>query len=92
MTNRIGRSVSADDDQRAQRICCGTSASSIRPIFLSVTQMKSFTVTVKTTNNIYWMGWILGLLSLILKSLIKSLMPKAPVGASIRLLHSKGCC
>ena len=34
----------------------------------------------------------LGLLSLILKSLIKSLMPKAPVGASIRLLHSKGCC
>ena len=31
----------------------------------------------------------LGLLSLILKSLIKSLMPKAPVGASIRLLHSK---
>ena len=34
----------------------------------------------------------LGLLSLILKSLIKSLMPKAPIGACIRRLHSKGCC
>ena len=40
------------------------------------------------TGGVYGVG----LLSLILKSLIKSLMPKAPVGASIRLLHSKGCC
>ena len=51
----------------------------------------------QTKPDAIWMSedgmvWVLGMLSLILKSLIKSLMPKAPVGASIRLLHSKGCC
>ena len=36
MTNRIGRSVSAEDDQAAaQRKSCGTAASSIGPLFLS---------------------------------------------------------
>ena len=46
---------------------------------------------MKKKKDMAWsilvVGYILGLLSLILKSLIKSLMPKAPVGASIRLLH-----
>ena len=40
-----------------------------------ISQMKSFSHSEDNEQHLYWMGWILGLLSLILKSLIKVWCP-----------------